>query len=97
MKKLFFVEMTDTFGGEANYGWVNRFMVTAASSLGAIRKVTKKPAIMLKSIMMRGMQYGITCRVLVSAILSLIRMVASQNTITELKHYEASILSSHNR
>jgi len=42
MKKLFFVEMTDTFGGEANYGWVNRFMVTAASSLGAIRKVTKK-------------------------------------------------------
>jgi len=24
MKKLYFVEITDTFGGEANYSWVTR-------------------------------------------------------------------------
>ncbi len=42
MKNQFFVEMTDTFGGEANYSWVNRFLVTASSELGAIRKVTTK-------------------------------------------------------
>jgi hypothetical protein len=37
----FFVEFTDTFGGEANYSWVTRFMVTATSPMGAIRKVTR--------------------------------------------------------
>ena len=45
MKKdqaLYFVEMTDTYGGEANYSWVNRFLVKASSELGAIRKVTRK-------------------------------------------------------
>ena len=42
MKNQFFVEMTDTFGGEANYSWVNRFLVTASSELGAIRKVTTR-------------------------------------------------------
>ena len=31
MKHQFFVEMTDTYGGEANYSWVNRFLVTASS------------------------------------------------------------------
>lgn len=42
MKQLFYVEMTDTYGGEANYCWVNRFMVSASSMLGAIRKVTRE-------------------------------------------------------
>ena len=28
---MYFVEMTDTFGGEANYSWVNRFLVNAIS------------------------------------------------------------------
>ena len=42
MKHQYFVEMTDTYGGEANYCWVNRFLVTASSELGAIRKVTRK-------------------------------------------------------
>lgn len=41
-KNLYFVEMTDTFGGEANYSWVNRFIVTAATATGAIRKVTRE-------------------------------------------------------
>ena len=42
MKQLFFVEMTDTYGGEANYSWVWRYMVSAKSMLGAIRKVTRE-------------------------------------------------------
>lgn len=41
-KPLFFVEMTDTCGGEANYCWVNRFIVRASSERGAIGMVTRK-------------------------------------------------------
>ena len=39
MKNHYFIEMTDTFGGEANYCWVNRFIVSASSARGAMRKV----------------------------------------------------------
>ena len=39
---MYFVEMTDTFGGEANYSWVNRFLVNASSFQGAISKVTRE-------------------------------------------------------
>jgi len=39
MKHTYFVEMTDTFGGEANYCWVNRFIVSASSPRGAMRRV----------------------------------------------------------
>ena len=39
---MFFVEMTDTFRGEANYSWVNRFMVKAKTKRGAIGKVTRE-------------------------------------------------------
>lgn len=42
MKSQYYVEMTDTYGGEANYSWVHKFMVTASSPLGAIRKVTRE-------------------------------------------------------
>lgn len=42
MTHQYYIEMTDTFGGEANYSWVNRFLVTASSELGAIRKVTRE-------------------------------------------------------
>ena len=38
----FNVEITDTFGGEANYCWVNRFSVEAKSFLGAIQKVARE-------------------------------------------------------
>lgn len=34
---LFFIEMTDTFGGEANYSWVSRLVVNAKSERGAAR------------------------------------------------------------
>lgn len=37
----YFVEVTDTFGGEANYCWVNRYLVNAKSFRGAVRKVAK--------------------------------------------------------
>lgn len=42
MKTQYFVEMTDTYGGEANYSWVNRFLVTSSSFRGAISKVTRE-------------------------------------------------------
>ena len=41
MKTQFFVEVTDTFGGESNYSWVNRYMVTATTERGAMRKVSR--------------------------------------------------------
>ena len=42
MKNHYFIEMTDTFGGEANYCWVNRFIVSASSHRGAMRRVTAR-------------------------------------------------------
>lgn len=33
-KQEYFVEMTDTFGGEANYSWCNRFKIRANSLRG---------------------------------------------------------------
>ena len=39
MKNHYYIEMTDTFGGEANYCWVNRFIVSASSHRGAMRRV----------------------------------------------------------
>ena len=41
-QEIFFIEVTDTFGGEANYSWVHRFKVHAKSELGAIRKVSRE-------------------------------------------------------
>ena len=38
----FNIEITDTFSGEANYSWVNRFQVEAQSILGAVQKVARK-------------------------------------------------------
>ena len=50
MKNQFFVEMTDTFGGGANYSWVNRFIVSASSERGAMRKVAKKTGFNVRSV-----------------------------------------------
>ena len=46
----YIVEMTDTYGGESNYSWVNRFLVTASSELGAIRKVTTRTGYRARSV-----------------------------------------------
>lgn len=37
----FLVEITDTFGGEANYSWVTRHKVKAKSIRGAIIRVNR--------------------------------------------------------
>ena len=50
MKHTYFVEMTDTFGGEANYCWVNRFLVSASSPRGAMRKVAKQFGYSVRSV-----------------------------------------------
>ena len=39
---IYYVEVTDTYAGEANYCWVKRFKVHASSRLGAIRKVSRE-------------------------------------------------------
>lgn len=38
----YFIELTDTFGGEANYSWVTRFLVKAETMRGAMRKVSRE-------------------------------------------------------
>ena len=35
----FFVEMTDTYGGEANYCWVKRFIIKSVSMRGAVQSL----------------------------------------------------------
>jgi hypothetical protein len=44
-QKLFFVEVTDTFSGEANYSWVTRHKIAATSYRGAACVVAKNTGI----------------------------------------------------
>lgn len=37
--QTFHVEITDTFAGEANYCWVERYEVSAKNEAGAMRKI----------------------------------------------------------
>lgn len=37
----YFIEITDTFGGEANYSWVTRHKVKAKSPRGAIIRINR--------------------------------------------------------
>jgi len=39
--QTFFIEITDTFGGEANYSWVTRHKVKASTARGAICKLAR--------------------------------------------------------
>jgi len=41
MKDTFCFEITDTFGGEANYCWVRRYKVRSVSMLGAVQKLSR--------------------------------------------------------
>ena len=50
MKNHYFIEMTDTFGGEANYCWVHRFIVSANTERGAMRKVANKTGFAVRSV-----------------------------------------------
>jgi len=38
---IYKIEITDTFGGEANYSWVRRYLVKAKSELGAVNVIAK--------------------------------------------------------
>jgi hypothetical protein len=38
----YYFEMTDTYGYDANYSWVNRFKVSAKSLHGALCKLSKE-------------------------------------------------------
>lgn len=37
----FYFELTDTFGGEANYSWVHRFKVVSPTLRGALNKLSR--------------------------------------------------------
>ena len=36
------IEITDTFGGEANYSWVRRYEIAANTMRGAMQKLAKQ-------------------------------------------------------
>ena len=41
-KNTYLFEVTDTFGGDANYSWVRRYTVHATSMSGALRMVNRE-------------------------------------------------------
>ena len=53
-QQTFFVEITDTFAGEPNYGFVTRHKVVAKSPRGVIRKVNRVSGLNLQ----REYDYG---------------------------------------
>lgn len=40
-KNVYFAEITDTFGGDANYSWVTRHKIHANTMRGAVNKLSK--------------------------------------------------------
>ena len=47
-KETFYIEVTDTFSGDANYSWIRRYAVRATSARGAMRVVGKHEGYALK-------------------------------------------------
>ena len=47
---LYFVEITDTFGGEANYSWVTRHKVRASSERGALIRINRDSGLGFRSV-----------------------------------------------
>ena len=47
---FFFVEITDTFGGEANYSWVTRHKVRASSERGALIRMNRESGLGFRSV-----------------------------------------------
>ena len=41
-KSIYVIEMTDTFGGDANYCWVRRYKTESVSIVGAVTKLSKR-------------------------------------------------------
>jgi hypothetical protein len=46
----YFVEITDTFGGEANYSWVTRHKVRASSARGALIRINRDSGLGFRSV-----------------------------------------------
>ena len=38
---LYYIEVTDTYGGEANYAWVTRHIIKAKSMRGAVQRFSR--------------------------------------------------------
>ncbi len=62
MKTLYFIEVTDTYGGEANYSWVTRHVIKAKSLKGAANALSRRSGISWRN---DGFRYlsksGATC------------------------------------
>lgn len=62
MKNLYFVEVTDVYGGEANYSWVTRHVIRAKSERGAISALARRSGLNWRN---DGIRYlsrsGATC------------------------------------
>lgn len=54
----YYIEMTDTFGGEANYCWVNRFTCEAKSMKAALTKVKKEVYLSAANVRHTTSNYG---------------------------------------
>ena len=50
MKTLYFIEVTDTFGGEANYSWATRHVIKARSLKGAVNALSRRSGISWHSV-----------------------------------------------
>ena len=46
----YFAEITDTFGGDANYSWVTRHKIRAASIRGALIRLNKDSGLGFRSV-----------------------------------------------
>ena len=55
---IYKIEITDTFGGEANYSWVTRHEIKAKSMLGAVQKLSRLSGLNWRKV---G-DYGDMCR-----------------------------------
>ena len=51
----FYFEVTDTYGGEANYCWVNRIKISAKNLHGALIKLSKHTGLHFRS---DGLRYN---------------------------------------
>lgn len=52
VKNKYYVELTDTFAGDANYSWLKRFIISANTQRGAIIKLSKETGFNLELIML---------------------------------------------
>lgn len=48
-KSLFFIEVTDMYGGEANFSWVTRHVIRARSERGAVSALSRRSGLNWRS------------------------------------------------